>query len=139
MNTLLALDLRPAMEFLTHVFQTGGLMASTGKVETLLGQATGPPGWAAFLPMAFLAVLFYMMLVRPERRRKEEHKKLVGNLKKHDRVVTIGGVYGMVANVAQSSPDITLLVDENSNTKIRVQRSAIARVITEDESVDAGK
>ncbi len=84
--------------------------------------------------MLFLAALFYIMLVRPEKRRKEEHQKLVAQLKKHDRVITIGGVYGMVANAPQGSPDVTLLIDENSNTRVKVQRSAIARVITSDET-----
>jgi preprotein translocase subunit YajC len=127
------------METAACLLQADYLTVPARCANMLLGQATGPPGWAAFLPMAFLAVLFYIMLVRPERRRKEEHKKLVSHLKKHDRVVTIGGVYGMVANASQGSPDITLLVDENSNTKIRVQRSAIARVITENEPAEVEK
>jgi preprotein translocase subunit YajC len=84
--------------------------------------------------MLFLAVLFYIMLVRPEKRRKEEHQKLVAALKKHDRVVTIGGIYAMVANAPQGSADVTLLIDENTNTRVRVQRSAIARVITGDDA-----
>ena len=81
------------------------------------------------IPMIFLGILFYIMLIRPESQKKAQHAKLVENLKKHDRVVTIGGIYGTVSNVQKNSPDVTLVIDENSNTKVRIQRHSISRVI----------
>lgn len=87
------------------------------------------------IPMIFLGILFYIMLIRPESQKKAQHAKLVENLKKHDRVVTIGGIYGTVSNVQKDSQDVTLVIDENSNTKVRIQRNSISRVIT-DKSAD---
>jgi preprotein translocase subunit YajC len=100
--------------------------------------AKAPGGSEAFLrtmvPILLVGVLFYFMLIRPESRKKADHAKLVENLKKHDRIVTIGGIFGSVSNVQKGTGEITVLIDENTNTKIRIQRNSISRVITENES-----
>jgi preprotein translocase subunit YajC len=112
-------------------------------VGGLLAQAADAPGGieglvrSPLFPMIFLGILFYIMLIRPERQRKQDHAQLVSNLKKHDRVVTIGGIYGQVASVQQGSPDVTLLIDESSSVKIRVQRSSISKVITDSKDGNA--
>ena len=86
---------------------------------------------SGMLPLVFLGILFYIMLIRPESRKKADHAKLVENLNKHDRVVTMGGIHGTVSNVQKGSQDVTLVIDENTNTKVRVQRSSISSVITD--------
>jgi preprotein translocase subunit YajC len=79
-----------------------------------------------FLP---LILLFYFLILRPERRKQADHKSLLSALKKNDRVVTIGGIYGIVANVQADADRVTLKIDEATNTKIDVTFSSIARVI----------
>lgn len=79
-----------------------------------------------FLP---LILLFYFLILRPERRKQADHKTLLAALKKNDRVVTIGGIYGIVANVQPDDDRVTLKIDEATNTKIDVTFSSIARVI----------
>jgi len=79
-----------------------------------------------FLP---LILLFYFLILRPERRKQADHKSLLSQLKKNDRVVTIGGIYGIVANVQIEADRVTLKIDEATNTKIDVTFSSIARVI----------
>jgi preprotein translocase subunit YajC len=79
-----------------------------------------------FLP---LILLFYFLILRPERRKQADHKTLLAALKKNDRVVTIGGMYGIVANVQPEADRVTLKIDEATNTKIDVTFSSIARVI----------
>jgi preprotein translocase subunit YajC len=59
-------------------------------------------------------------------------RDLVANLKEKDRVVTIGGIHGVVTNVQRDRDEITVRVDETTGTKIRVSASAIARVINEE-------
>ncbi len=83
-----------------------------------------------------VVVLFYAIFLAPERRRKAEETKLMAGLKKNDRVVTIGGIHGTVANVTSDSDIVTLKVDESSGTRIRVNRSAIARIVTDPASSD---
>lgn len=81
--------------------------------------------------LLLLGVMFYLMLIRPERRKRQEMTKMLDNLKKNDRVVTIGGIYGTVVNAQKGLDEVTLRVDENNNTRMRVLRSAISRVISD--------
>lgn len=82
------------------------------------------------LPIGLL-VLFYVIFLGPERRRKADEAKLLSSLKKNDRVVTIGGIHATVASAPADSDIVTLKIDESSNTRIRVNRTAIARIVTE--------
>ena len=84
------------------------------------------------LMMAALGLLFYFMILRPQRAKEQRFRDMVGGLKENDRVVTIGGIYGVVTNVQRDVDRITLRIDESNNTKIRVTSSAIARVLTDD-------
>ena len=59
---------------------------------------------------------------------------MLNNLKKNDQVITAGGIYGTVVNAASGSEDITLRIDESSNTRMRVLRSAVSRVIRQGET-----
>ena len=79
------------------------------------------------LPWLAIGVLFYMMLLRPERRKRAELEVMLSNLKKNDRIVTAGGIHGTVVNAATGSAEVTLRIDDNNNTRIRVTRSSIAR------------
>ena len=83
-------------------------------------------------PFVLIFVLFMFLILPNERKRKAEQKKLLESVKKNDRVVTIGGVLGTVVNVQKGDEYIVLRVDENSNTRITVLRSAIARVVVEE-------
>jgi preprotein translocase subunit YajC len=113
--------------------------------SVLLAQNGAPdqPGMPSLLgpllPFIMIAVLFYFLMIRPERRKRQDLAVMLQNLKKNDRVVTIGGIYGTVVTAQKDSDEITLKVDENSNTKLRMQRNAIARVLTgEGSSMEKG-
>jgi preprotein translocase subunit YajC len=81
------------------------------------------------LPFVAIGFLFYFMLIRPQRKEQSKRQEMLSNVKKNDRVVTIGGIYGVVMNVYREADEITLKVDESTNTKIRVTLSSIARVM----------
>lgn len=107
-------------------------------MSLLFAQAEGEPGGLAvllsnpLLPLVIVGMLFYLMLWRPERQRRQEHQNLVNSLKSNDRVVTVGGIHGTVVNAQQGAEYVTVRIDENSNTRVRVNRSCISRVITGD-------
>lgn len=84
-----------------------------------------------FLLPAGLLFLFYFIVIAPERRRKSEEAKLMASLKKNDRVVTTGGIHAVVAAVTADSDIVTLRLDENGTIRIKVNRSAIARIVNE--------
>lgn len=101
------------------------------------GQAPAPEDPFAFFrfmgPLLIIMVLFWFMLIRPQKRKEHELREMVHNLKENDRVVTIGGVYGVVTNVQRDAERVTIRVDESTGTKLKVNMSAIARVMTGDE------
>ena len=91
------------------------------------------PFGGLWLPMLAIGVLFYFLMFRPQRRQKQQQQDMLGAMKKNDRVVTIGGIKGTIANIQREADEVTLKIDESSGAKLRVQISAIARVITDDD------
>jgi len=86
------------------------------------------------VPLVGLFVLFYFIFIVPERRRKTEEKTRMAALKKKDRIVTIGGIHGTIVAASPDSDVVTIRIDENSNTRIKINRSAIASVVSDKES-----
>jgi preprotein translocase subunit YajC len=77
------------------------------------------------IPFAMMFVIFYVLVFRPQAKTRREHQQMLKNLKKHDEVVTSGGLFGVVVNVRPES--ITLRVDEN--VRVEVEPSAIVRLV----------
>jgi preprotein translocase subunit YajC len=104
------------------------------------GADQSPFGGFGFFPLIFmLLIVFYLMVLRPQKKEQKKRQDLLSNLKKNDRVVTIGGIYGVVMNAKRESDEVILKVDETNDTKIRVIYSAIARVITDEPSEENKK
>jgi preprotein translocase subunit YajC len=91
------------------------------------------------MPMAIIFFLFYFLILRPEKRKQADHKALLEGVKKNDRVVTIGGIYGVVTNTQRDADRVTIKIDETNNTKIDVTFSAIAKVIVEEQKTTENK
>jgi len=95
--------------------------------------AGGGDPWGLFsspIPVLVLIfVLFYFMLIRPQRREQARRQAMLAEVKKNDRVLTAGGIYGVVTNVRREADEVTIKVDEATNTKLRVTLSSIARVL----------
>lgn len=81
------------------------------------------------LPFLLIGLVFYFLMIRPQKREQQTRLEMLSALKKNDRVVTVGGIYGVVASVQADSDEVTLKIDENTNTKLRVTLSSIARVV----------
>ncbi len=96
----------------------------------------GPDCTSMMIPFLLIGVLFYFMMIRPQRRQQRGLKDLLANLKKNDKVVTIGGIVGTVVIVEKDRPYVTLRVDEKSETKIRMLRSSISRILTDEDELD---
>jgi preprotein translocase subunit YajC len=91
------------------------------------GQPAAQPSQSpmiSFLPIALIFIIFYFLLIRPQKKSQQEHQKMLTELKKNDEVVTSGGIYGTIVNIQDDI--VTLRVDDN--TRIKVQKSAIARL-----------
>lgn len=77
---------------------------------------------AQLLPLVFLFVVFYFLLIRPQKQKQAEHKKLIENLQKNDELVTVGGVHGTVVNVK----DTTFVIRVDDNVKIEIDKQSVA-------------
>ena len=97
---------------------------------------SGGGGLSLIPGFVLIGIVFYFMLVMPERRKQRAHRALLDQLKKNDRVVTIGGIYGMVTNVQRDADEVTIKVDEATNTKLRVTFNAISRVIIDEPAAE---
>ncbi len=90
---------------------------------TVLLQAGQPNPLSAFLPLILIIVVFYFFMIRPQMKRQKELKKFREALKKGDKVLTTGGIYGRIAEIE----DHTVLLEVDNNVKIRVDKVAILK------------
>ena len=111
-----------------------GVTPSSFSALLLLAQGDVSP-LAGILPLAMpVVVIFFMYIMliqRPQKREQEQRQVMLSALKKNDHVLLSSGIFGVVTNVREDSDEITIRVDESSNTKLRVTRAAIARVISD--------
>lgn len=99
--------------------------------------ASDPNGlFKMMMPLVIIFALFYFLMIRPQKKKDEEFRALVANLKESDHVVTIGGIHGVVTNVQRDADRVTIRVDDSTGTKLRINASAIARVVTDEGSAD---
>ncbi len=92
-------------------------------------QAGGPPGTNMPMTLLFLGAfiaIFYFFMIRPQTKKANDQKKFINEIKKGDKVVTVGGIHGKVAKV----DDDTLLVEVDANTKLRIEKSVISTEFT---------
>jgi preprotein translocase subunit YajC len=83
-----------------------------------------------------IGLLFYFLLIRPQSKEKAKRTDMISQLKENDRVVTVGGIYGVVTNVHREADEVTIRVDEKNNTRLRVTLGAISRVLIEQAKKD---
>ncbi len=92
-------------------------------------QAGSPSSTGSFSSLIVTVVLmiaiFYFFLIRPQNKKQKEMEKMLAALKKGDKVVTIGGIHGVVS----STKEKTIILKVDDNTKLEFNRSAIASVV----------
>ena len=86
-------------------------------------------GLIGFLPIILIFVIFYFLLIRPQQQHQKRRKEMLETLKKGDRVVTVGGIYGMLKEVRED----TLVVRIADNVNVKMARQGVDRVLTEEE------
>ena len=107
---------------------TGGSLLEDS-VELLAQAAEGSgSSLTAFLPLILIFVVFYFLLIRPQRQRAKKQSELVDALQVGDQVQTAGGLFGVIVAIAEDA--VVLGVEEG---RVRVARRAIVRRITPDE------
>ena len=97
---------------------------------SILAQSPPPQGPAGgglnfFVPLIFIFVIMYFIMIRPQKKRQDEQKKLVAALKTGDRVVTGAGIHGLISNVKET----TVMLKVADNVKIEIEKSAVTNVL----------
>src|SRR5947208_624932 len=110
-------------------------------IATLLvlaqGEGAAPQGGGPLsnplFPLLLILPLAYFLLIRPMKRQEQERKALIAGMKKNDKVITSGGLIGIVAAIKDKEDEVTLKVDESSNVRLRVLKSSIVRIVHPEE------
>lgn len=100
-------------------------------ISTAHAQATGG-GVGGFdlitiLPLVLIFVVFYFLLIRPQQRKVKEHKAMIGAVRRGDRVVTAGGIVGLVTKVLEGEDEVQVEIADG--VRVRVVRSTISQVL----------
>jgi len=94
-----------------------------------MGQGGGSEGaaggFAGFIPIILMFVIFYFLLIRPQQKRNKEHRQMVANLKKGDRIITSGGLHGRVTGI----DDTTLTVEIADKVRVKVNRGNVSTIV----------
>ncbi len=104
--------------------------------STTTTQGTPPP-WYDFIhnpmfPLILIVAIFYIFMFRSKKGQDKEREKNLKEMKRGDRVQTIGGILGTIVEARDT--DVVVKVDEGNNTKIKFARSAIHRILEEDKA-----
>lgn len=86
------------------------------------GGGEGAGGFAGFIPLILMFVIFYFLLIRPQQKRTKDHRAMVGNLKKGDRIITSGGLHGRITGM----DDATLTVEIADKVRVKVARANVS-------------
>jgi preprotein translocase subunit YajC len=78
----------------------------------------------SLMPIALIFVIFYFLLIRPQKKQQKDHATMLETLAKNDDVVTSGGIYGTIVNLQDDI--VTLRVDDN--TRIKVTKGSISKL-----------
>jgi preprotein translocase subunit YajC len=89
-----------------------------------------------WLPILAIGFLFYFLLWRPQRQEHAKRQAMLSGLKKNDRVVVAGGIYGVVAEVDHEANRVTVKVDETTNAKLRVTLNSVIPLPPDQPSAD---
>lgn len=89
----------------------------------------GPAGLIQMAPYLLIFVVFYFVLLAPMRKQQKKTKEMLGNLKKGDRVVTSGGIYGTIAQIE----DQVVWLKIADTVKVKLARSAVTGIVSDTE------
>lgn len=97
----------------------------------VLAQQQGNPASSLWL-LVVMGLIFYLLIIRPQRTRAQRHKALVSSVGLGDRVVTIGGIYGTVRSLDEETFDLEV----SPGTVLTMARAAISRTLADPDSTD---
>ena len=108
----------------------------------LFAQDGGNSGFLGmFVYLLPIPILFYFMIIRPQQQQVKKRRAMIDALKKNDKVLTSGGIYGTVVSVDSGSDRVVLRVDDERGLRITFTRSSVSRVleVSGEKTAETGK
>jgi len=79
-------------------------------------------GFGAFIPLILMFAIFYFLLIRPQQKKAKLHKEMIGSLKKGDRIVSSGGLHGVITGLS----DETVTAEIAPKVRVKISRGSVA-------------
>lgn len=79
-------------------------------------------GIGSFIPLILIVVVFYFFMIRPQMKKAKDQKKYMENLQKGDKIVTIGGIHGKIAEIN----DTTFIIEVEGGNRLKIQKNAVS-------------
>jgi preprotein translocase subunit YajC len=120
MAGLISVLLIAIMVLATGCFPAATTTATTGEN----GEAVPPSFWSQYGMIFFLVAIFaifYFVMIRPQRKRQKEQQAMIASLQKGDKIMTIGGIYGTIENLNET----TVIIKVEGGTTLKVARTAV--------------
>ena len=111
------------------------MFVSTAYAQTAAPAAGGADMIVQFLPLILIFVVFYFLLIRPQQKKMKEHKAMLESIRRGDRVVTGGGIIGVITKVG---PEDELQVEIAEGVRVRCLRSTVNLVLAKTEPAGKG-
>lgn len=107
------------MDFLAYAMGTGGG-----------GNAGGGGGtFGALIPLILMFAIFYFLLIRPQQKKSKQHKELLSSLRKGDRIVSSGGLHGVITGLT----DDAVTMEIAPKVRVKLSRNAVGAVLKREE------
>jgi len=107
----------------------------TGIAHAAFPAAGAAGGFASFIPLILIFVVFYFLLIRPQQKQAKQHQTFLNELKKGNKVVTKGGVHGQIASLT----DTIVTLEIAKDVLVKVSRDAIGGSLSKDGGAPAKK
>ncbi len=94
------------------------------QVISLMSAPQGQQGGImSFLPLIAIVVVFYFFMIRPQMKKAKDQKKYIEALKKGDKILTIGGIYGKINEIRE---DGSIVMEVEDGSKMRISKNAVS-------------
>ncbi len=105
------------------------------------GQDGGSNVLSMFIVLLPIPFLFYFLIIRPQQQQEKTRRAMIDALKKNDKVLTSGGIYGTVVSVDANNDRVVLRVDDERGLRVTFTKSSVARVLeaSSEKSAEPGK
>jgi preprotein translocase subunit YajC len=106
------------------IYRLNGILAQAAAPAAASGSQPQSPTIMSFAPMILIVIVFYFVLIRPQQQRAKQQKKLIEALKSGDKVVTSGGIIGVVISVKDTTVSL-----RSADAKMEVTKASVTQIL----------